>query len=175
MIIYDSMPDYDDSVISLLESGLRCDSTYETVLHWVTPTVFFTFPATDLIEFNILFTGQLILKPNLDERVAATTFLGQNELWSSINMYRQFVPKGPKRLLVHGLMHSSFCASAMLPLNKAMILNMEQVVVVPATTISLSSLRTLGELVDYTAIVADKCDVRKSGLTYLNLPGHCFL
>lgn len=49
-----------------------------------------------------------------------------------------------------------FRASAMLPSNKAMILNMEHVV--SATTISTSSSRTLGGFVDYTAIVADECD-----------------
>lgn len=63
-----------------------------------------------------------------------------------------------------------FRASAMLPPNKAMILNMEHVV--PAITIGPSSLRTLGGYVDYIAIVADECDARKYVLTYLNLSAH---
>ncbi|KAG2339270.1 hypothetical protein BDR05DRAFT_629709 [Suillus weaverae] len=56
----------------------------------------------------------------------------------------------PKQPLVRGLMRSS---SALL---QCLILNMEHVV--PATTISPSSLRTLGEFADYTAIVADERD-----------------
>jgi hypothetical protein len=63
-----------------------------------------------------------------------------------------------------------FRASAMLPSNKAMILNMEHIV--SATTISTPSSRTLGGFVDYTAIVADECDARKSASAYLNLPAH---
>jgi hypothetical protein len=38
-----------------------------------------------------MFTGQLCLKPNLNELVAATTSLGQNEFWSSTNLYRQLL------------------------------------------------------------------------------------
>lgn len=68
-------------------------------------TVFFTFSsmdATDLTEFKIMFTGQLCLKPNLNELVAVTTSLGQNELWSSTNLYRQL-------LLLERLVPKSVC------------------------------------------------------------------
>lgn len=128
--------------------------------------------ATDLTEFKIMFTGQLCLKPNLNELVAATTSLGQNELWSSTNLYRQLlllerlVPKSTEASARAWIDAFFFRASAMLPPNKAMILNMEHVV--PATTIGPSSLRTLGGYVDYTAIVADECDARKYVLTYLS-------
>ena len=35
-----------------------------------------------------LTSGFMDLKPNLKERIEATTFLGENELWSSQNLYR---------------------------------------------------------------------------------------
>lgn len=47
-----------------------------------------------------------------------------------------------------------FRAAAMLPPNQRMVLNMEHVV--PATTISPSSLSTLSGFVDYTAVVASQ-------------------
>lgn len=118
--------------------------------------------ATNLTEFKIMFTGHLRLKPNLNELVAATTSLGQNELWSSTNLYRQLllleslVPKTTEATARAWIDAFFFRASAMLPSNKAMILNMEHVV--PATTISPWSLRTIGGFIDYTAIVADECD-----------------
>ena len=45
----------------------------------------------NLIKLKITFTGLIDLKPNseLEERIAATTSLGQSELWSSANLYRQ--------------------------------------------------------------------------------------
>ena len=61
----------------------------------------------------------------------------------------------------------------MLSPNKRMVLNMEHVV--PATTISPSSLSTLSGFVDYTAIVASERIAGKSALTYLNRQVHCFL
>ena len=42
-----------------------------------------------LTKLKITFTGFVGLKPNSEERIAATTFLGQSELWSSANLYRQ--------------------------------------------------------------------------------------
>ncbi|KAG1767433.1 hypothetical protein EDD22DRAFT_967839 [Suillus occidentalis] len=118
--------------------------------------------ATDLTELKIMITGHLRLKPNLNELVAATIFLGQNELWSSTNLYRQLlllenlVPKSAEVAARAWIDAFFFRASAMLPSNKAMILNMEHVV--SATTLSPSSMRTHGGFVDYTAIVADECD-----------------
>jgi hypothetical protein len=40
-------------------------------------------------KLKITFTGFIDLKPNSEERIAATTSLGQNELWSLENLYRQ--------------------------------------------------------------------------------------
>ncbi|KAG2336610.1 hypothetical protein BDR05DRAFT_953227 [Suillus weaverae] len=105
-----------DTVISLLELKLEGPK-------------FFTFSsmnATDLTKFKIMFTGHLLLKPNLNELVAATTSLGQNELWSSTNLYRQL-------LLLESLVPKTTEATA-------------------SMTISPSSLWTLGGFVDYTAI-----------------------
>ena len=61
----------------------------------------------------------------------------------------------------------------MLSPNKRMVLNMEHVV--PATTISPSSLSTLSGFVDYTAIVASQHVAGGSALTYLNCQVHYFL
>jgi hypothetical protein len=43
----------------------------------------------DLAKLKIQFTGFINLKPYSDERLAATASLGENELWSSANLYRQ--------------------------------------------------------------------------------------
>jgi hypothetical protein len=43
----------------------------------------------DLTKLKITFTGFIGLKPNLKERIAETTSLGQSQLWSSANLYRQ--------------------------------------------------------------------------------------
>ena len=42
-----------------------------------------------LDELKITSTGSIRLKPNSEERIAATASLGQSELWSSANLYRQ--------------------------------------------------------------------------------------
>jgi hypothetical protein len=42
-----------------------------------------------LTNLKITFAGILKLKPGFEEHVAATTSLGQNELWSSMNLYCQ--------------------------------------------------------------------------------------
>ncbi|KAG2064150.1 hypothetical protein BDR04DRAFT_1162883 [Suillus decipiens] len=142
------------AVYETCEEGDPDDDNYEEQID-----SFFTFPsmnATDLTEFNILFTGQLILKPNLNERVAATTSLGQNELWSSKNIYRQLlllesiVPKTTEATARAWIDVFFFRAFAMLPANKAMILNTEHVV--PATAITPSSSWTIGGFVDYIVI-----------------------
>jgi hypothetical protein len=59
-----------------------------------------------------------------------------------------------------------FRASAMLPENQRMVLSMEHVV--PATTVSPSSLSTLSGFVDYTAVVASQRAAGKPQ-TYLDL------
>jgi len=42
-----------------------------------------------LAKLKITFTGLIVLKPNSEERIAATASHGQSELWSSANLYRQ--------------------------------------------------------------------------------------
>jgi len=42
-----------------------------------------------LEELKITFTGFINLKPNFGEHVVETASLGQNELWSSANLYCQ--------------------------------------------------------------------------------------
>ncbi|KIJ51002.1 hypothetical protein M422DRAFT_204014 [Sphaerobolus stellatus SS14] len=114
----------------------------------------------DLTKLNITFAGTLSLKPNLEERIAATTSLGQDKLWSSPNMYRQLhlleslIPRTTEASARAWIDAFFFRASAMLPEAKRMVLNMEHAV--PATTISPSSLRTLSGFVDYTAVVASE-------------------
>jgi hypothetical protein len=66
-----------------------------------------------------------------------------------------------------------FRASAMLPPNKRMVLNMEHAV--PSTTISPSSLSTLSGFVDYTAVVASQRTAGKYASMYLTRLAHCFL
>jgi hypothetical protein len=41
----------------------------------------------DLTEFKLMFTHLMILKPHYEEHIAETASLGQNELWSSTNLY----------------------------------------------------------------------------------------
>ncbi|KAH9979063.1 hypothetical protein BGW80DRAFT_1222200 [Lactifluus volemus] len=115
----------------------------------------------DLTKLKITFTGFLALKPNLEDRIVMTASLGQNELWSSANLYRQLQ-------LLESLTRASapwidaffFRVSAMLPPNKRMALIMEHIV--PAATIDPSSLSSLSGFVDYTAIVASHCVARNS-------------
>ncbi|TDL20114.1 hypothetical protein BD410DRAFT_791190 [Rickenella mellea] len=45
--------------------------------------------AEDMGKLSITSIGSLCLKPNLEERLAATTDLGRNDLWSSTDLYRQ--------------------------------------------------------------------------------------
>ena len=44
-----------------------------------------------LTKLKITFTGFIALKPNSAQRIVATTSLGENELWSSANLYRQLL------------------------------------------------------------------------------------
>jgi len=41
-----------------------------------------------LAKLKITFTGLMDLKPDSEERIAASTSSGQSELWSSANLYR---------------------------------------------------------------------------------------
>ncbi|KAG1727127.1 hypothetical protein EDB19DRAFT_1750969 [Suillus lakei] len=114
----------------------------------------------DLTKLKIKLTGRLRLKPDRDTRIAETTSLGQSALWSSENLYRQLnlleslIPRTTEASARAWIDAFFFRASAMIPPDKSMVLNMEHIV--PATTISPSSLQTLSGFIDYTAVVVDK-------------------
>ena len=57
-----------------------------------------------------------------------------------------------------------FCTSAMLPLDKHMVLNLEHNV--PSTTITPSSLTTLSGFIDYTTVVSSQHTAGKSAHSY---------
>ncbi|KAH7910224.1 hypothetical protein BJ138DRAFT_1009256 [Hygrophoropsis aurantiaca] len=138
-----------DKTLSLLGSKLEGPKSYSITME-------------NLTKLNITFTAFLYLKPNPEERIAATTSLGQNELWSSANLYRHLhlleslIPRTTETSGRAWIEAFFFRASAMLPPNKRMVLNMEHVV--QATTASPSSLSSLSGFVDYTAVVASQCD-----------------
>ena len=138
--------------------------------------------------------GFLVLKPDLDARIAETSGRGESALWSSQTLHRHLelleglVPRtvwylstnccvalillqneASARAWVDAFM---FRTSAMLPTSMRMVLNMEHVV--PATAINSTSPSTLSGTVDYTAAVASPHSAGKSALTYLNRPAHSF-
>jgi len=57
--------------------------------HSLQSLTFSSMTMENLTKLKITFTGFIDLKPNSEERIAATTSLGQSELWSSANLYRQ--------------------------------------------------------------------------------------
>ncbi|KAG2352244.1 hypothetical protein BDR07DRAFT_1498820 [Suillus spraguei] len=66
-----------DTLLSLLGSELKGPES----------PIFSSMAMEDSTQPKI--TALIGLKPNLEERITATTFLGQNELWSSANFHRQ--------------------------------------------------------------------------------------
>ncbi|KAH8994628.1 hypothetical protein EDB92DRAFT_1850465 [Lactarius akahatsu] len=120
--------------------------------------------------FEITFAGFIDLKPNSEERIAATTSLGQNELWSSANLHRHLhllenvIPQKTEASSHAWIDAFFFRASAMLLPDQHMILNMEQIV--PAMTTSPLNFPSLSGLVDYFAVVvANQRVASKSALT----------
>ncbi|KAH8996836.1 hypothetical protein EDB92DRAFT_2036180 [Lactarius akahatsu] len=109
-------------------------------------------------KLNITSAGFIILKPSPEERIAATTSLGQNELWSSANLYHHLhllgnvVPQKTEASSRAWIDAFFFRVSAMLPPDQHMVLNMEQVV--PAMTIRPLSFPILSGFVDYFAVVS---------------------
>ncbi|KAI9441535.1 hypothetical protein H4582DRAFT_2073709 [Lactarius indigo] len=112
-------------------------------------------------KLKITFTGFIDLKPNSEEHIAATISLGQNELWSSANLYHHLHLLGnvipwKTEASSHAWIEAFFFhASAMLPPDQHMVLNMEQVVPAMTTTNPLSFL-TLSRFVDYFVVVANQ-------------------
>lgn len=113
----------------------------------------------DLEKLNITPDDKgIFLKSDHAQRVATTSVLGQDKLWSSLNFYRQLE-------LLETLVPTTACArvwidafffraSAMLPSNKHMVLNLEQVV--PQITACPSSSTTLSGFINYTAVTANE-------------------
>jgi hypothetical protein len=62
-------------------------------LHWQ-PLTYSTMTEEKWTELNITFTGFIDLKPNYEDRVAVATSLGENEFWSSVNLYRHLLVLG---------------------------------------------------------------------------------
>ncbi|KAH8981792.1 hypothetical protein EDB86DRAFT_3130584 [Lactarius hatsudake] len=112
------------------------------------------------ITLEITFAGFIVLKPNSEERIAATASLGQNELWSSANLHRHLhllgnvIPRKTEASSHAWIDAFFFRASAMLPLDQHVILNMEQIV--PTMTTRPLTFPSLSGLVDYFAIVANQ-------------------
>ena len=120
--------------------------------------------------------------------------LGQSELWSSANLYRQFnllerlVPRmvcndlsiflllaysaRPKQALVHGLTHSS---SAHLQCYRQINAWLSTWNTLFQPRLLARRVSTLSGFVDYTAIVASQRLAGKSVPTCLNRQVHCFL
>ena len=48
----------------------------------------------DLTKLNITCSDVLVLYPNWENRISETTSLGQDELWSSTNLYRHLALLG---------------------------------------------------------------------------------
>ena len=74
--------------------GLRYDLSYKAASYLLTseflqPLTSFCMTVNDLTKLKVMFIGFIGLKPNSKERIVETTFLGQNELWSSANLYCQ--------------------------------------------------------------------------------------
>ena len=148
-----------------------------------------------LTKLGIALSGFIVLRPNLEARIAATTSCGENKLWSSQNLHQQLrllenlVPKVcyPSASFCVGLqvIHIQnqasarawidaffFRASAMLPPDRCIILSMKWIV--PAIAMSPMIVATISELVDYSAAVASSGTAGlKSALTHLDHLAHC--
>ncbi|KDR80138.1 hypothetical protein GALMADRAFT_242390 [Galerina marginata CBS 339.88] len=125
----------------------------------------------NLLEMKITLSGVLSLKPNSMDRLAKTTSLAQNELWSSANLYRHLnyldgtVPQGTGTDARPWIDAFFFRASAMLPPDKRMILTNGHTV--PAMTVNPLNRLT----VDYIAIVTNQC----TASSVLRSPNHDML
>ncbi|TDL20111.1 hypothetical protein BD410DRAFT_791185 [Rickenella mellea] len=134
-----------NTMLSLLQSELILDVPQSLKFYDMAERI--------LDKFHISFTGSLSLKADVEDRLAATSSLGQNKLWSSTNLYQQLllleghVPRTAETSPRAWIEAFLFRASAMLPSDKRMVL-------IPVTTVSPSSSTTLSGLVDYAAVVA---------------------
>ncbi|KIL59052.1 hypothetical protein M378DRAFT_180985 [Amanita muscaria Koide BX008] len=117
----------------------------------------------NLSKLNITFAGSISLKSDLDERIATTSSLKEDDLWSSNNLYRQLnvleslVARSTEAGARAWIDAFFFRATAMLSSDKRMVLTMEYAV--PSVNIGPSN-RNISGLIDYAAIVANKKDAR---------------
>ncbi|KAI9441536.1 hypothetical protein H4582DRAFT_1849158 [Lactarius indigo] len=114
----------------------------------------------NLIDLAITPTCLMDLRPNSKGRIAETTSLGADQLWSSDTLYRHLhllesivprVTEADSRARINAFF---FRVSAMLPQDQHLVLNMEQAI--PATPVGPSSSLALSGVADYTAILADR-------------------
>ena len=111
----------------------------------------------DLTKPKLTPAGLMILKqPHDKERIAETASLGQNELWSSENLYRHlrllkttfqvnFQPSGSAHPWIEAVF---LCVSAMLPHNQHMVFKMMR-------DDHSYGISILSRFVDYIAIAGD--------------------
>jgi hypothetical protein len=117
----------------------------------------------NLSKLNITFAGSISLKSDLDERIASTSSLKEDDLWSSNNLYRQLnllenlVARNTEASARAWIDALFFRATAMLSSDKHMVLTMEYAV--PSVNIGPSNINISG-LIDYAAIVANKKNAR---------------
>ena len=57
--------------------------------HFLKSLSFSNVDSDNLSKLNITFAGSISLKSDLDERIATTSSLKEDDLWSSNNLYRQ--------------------------------------------------------------------------------------
>ncbi|CAA7266397.1 unnamed protein product [Cyclocybe aegerita] len=117
----------------------------------------------DLPKLNILEAGLLKLKSDavLAEQVQKTKVVGQDDIWSSINLYRhlerlQTLIGRPKNEAAARAWTDAFLfrVSAMVLQNETMVLSMKQSI--PPTAMKSPSSTTLHGVVEYTAEAADR-------------------
>jgi len=115
----------------------------------------------NLSKLNITSAGRISLKSDVHERIATTSSLKEDNLWSSHNLYRQLnlleslIARRTEAGARAWIDAFFFRATAMLSSDKRMVLTMEYAV--PSVNIGSSNINLSG-LVDYAAIVANKKD-----------------
>lgn len=79
--------------------------------HSLQSLTFSSMTTEHLTKLKIISTGFIDLKPNSEERIAATASLGQSGLWSSANLYRQLHLLKVSFLGWYVMICQSFCYS----------------------------------------------------------------
>jgi hypothetical protein len=90
--------DFDQRVLEILaifEARMKIATGTTLVMRRVSTTYFLkslsfsNLDSDNLSKLNITFAGSISLKSDLDERIATTSSLKEDDLWSSKNLYRQ--------------------------------------------------------------------------------------